>query len=104
MATQASPVSATRCRRTIPHYLLLHLSTRPSTEFAQGMRFAILVLLTLIALLGRSAVGQNQTEIFLLRMPDGFKVGFQKANMAKWVPAGQTVDDWSEMITPDLAC
>ena len=61
--------------------------------------FAIPVPLILIAIFGRRAVGQDQTKTFLLRMPDGFKVGFQKTSKAEGVPAGQTVDDCSEMIT-----
>jgi hypothetical protein len=62
------------------------------------MRVTI-VLLSLVAIFIEPVRGQAPTETFLLQMPEGFKVGFQKGSMAEWVPAGKTVEDWSEMIT-----
>jgi hypothetical protein len=45
------------------------------------------------------AYGHAQTETFLLRMPEGFKLGWQKGNWAEWIPISETVEEWSEMIT-----
>jgi hypothetical protein len=62
------------------------------------MRVTI-VLLALAAIVIEPARGQAPTETLLLQMPESFKVGFQKGSMSEWVPAEQTVEDWSEMIT-----
>jgi hypothetical protein len=42
-------------------------------------------------------------ENLLVGMPQGFKVGFQDSgngmNMQEWVPANETVQNWTEMVT-----
>ena len=40
-----------------------------------------------------------QSEKIVLRMPETFKIGFQKGNMTEWVPLAESVKDWSELIT-----
>jgi hypothetical protein len=66
-----------------------------------------LTLLTAFALalaftLPDRAKGQTPTELFLIRFPDGFKLGYTRAAMSEWVPAGESVDGWSEMITVQI--
>jgi len=45
------------------------------------------------------ATAQVRTEKFLLQMPKGFRLGWQKEAWAEWIPAAESIDDWSEMIT-----
>ena len=56
--------------------------------------------------LSPSALAQLKNENLLELMPAGFKVGFQTShdgmNMQEWVPEGETVDNWSEMVTTQI--
>jgi len=49
------------------------------------------------------ALAQLRDENLLTALPQGFKLGYQASqgneDMAEYVPAGETVDDWSEMVT-----
>ena len=62
-------------------------------------------LMALLALTG-AAPAQLQNENLLVTMPSGFKVGFQdKKNnmqMTEMVPANETVEDWTEMVTVQI--
>lgn len=53
--------------------------------------------------LGATAHAQLKNENLLVGMPQGFKVGFNESrngmNMQEWVPANETVQNWSEMVT-----
>ena len=53
--------------------------------------------------LGAIAQAQLKDENLLVAMPAGFKVGYQgSANgilMQEWVPANETVQNWTEMVT-----
>jgi hypothetical protein len=55
-----------------------------------------------------AALGQAliEAENLLVSPPDGFKVGFKGSQgntvMTEFVPAGQTVDDWTAMVTVQL--
>lgn len=46
---------------------------------------------------------QLKNENLLVGMPPGFKLGFKESkngmNMQEFVPAGETVQDWTEMVT-----
>jgi hypothetical protein len=59
--------------------------------------------LCLGALLMRPAAAQLVNENLLVTKPDGYIVGFEtKKNtmtMQEWVPTGQTVENWTEMLT-----
>jgi hypothetical protein len=52
---------------------------------------------------GSAAHAQLKNENLLVGMPQGFKVGFSDArngmNMQEWVPANETVQNWTEMVT-----
>lgn len=68
----------------------------------QITRAAICLALSLFIGAGPS-LAQFKGENLLVTMPSGFKVGFQDSkngmNMQEWVPAGETVQNWSEMVT-----
>lgn len=52
---------------------------------------------------GPSQAQQLQNENLLVGMPQGFKVGFKDSrngmNMQEFVPASETVQNWTEMVT-----
>jgi hypothetical protein len=67
-----------------------------------------------LCLLATPARAQFQGENLLVGPPSGFKIGFQDSrggvSIQEWVPQGETVQNWSEMVTvqlfrnrPDLA-
>jgi hypothetical protein len=53
-----------------------------------------------------SVHAQFQGENLLVSMPPGFKAGFQNSRdgvtIQEWVPQGETVHNWSEMVTVQL--
>jgi hypothetical protein len=57
-------------------------------------------------LLPRGALAQIKNENLLQAMPSGFKIGYQSShdgiNMQEWVPDGETVENWSEMVTTQI--
>ncbi len=67
------------------------------------MRLRTLLVLWLGALVATPAVAQLVNENLLVSMPDGYKVGFStKKNrmiMNEMVPAAESVENWTEMIT-----
>ena len=62
-------------------------------------------LVLLICLTGSALQAQQplRNENLLVGMPQGFKVGFSDSrngmNMQEWVRAGETVQNWTEMVT-----
>jgi hypothetical protein len=52
------------------------------------------------------AQAQLVNENLLVKMPDGYKVGWQDRNaqrqMSEMVPAAQTVENWTEMVTVQI--
>ncbi len=52
---------------------------------------------------GATAQAQLKNENLLVGMPQGFKAGFSDSrngmNMQEWVPANETVQNWTEMVT-----
>lgn len=69
----------------------------------------IQVAICLAALVGSAAVptlAQLQGENLLVALPPGFKVGGQGSrndmNMQEWIPQGETVENWSEMVTVQI--
>ena len=66
------------------------------------LMFGFLFLLPLV----RPAAAQLVNENLLVEMPPGYKVGFRDKNndrlMSEMVPANQTVDDWTEMVTVQI--
>ena len=67
-----------------------------------------LVMISLVMLFGLSSVAQAQFagENLLVGPPPGFKLGFQESrggvSIQEWVPDGETVQNWSEMVTVQL--
>jgi hypothetical protein len=49
---------------------------------------------------------QLQNENLVEKMPSGFKIGYQKShdgiNMQEWVPDGENVENWSELVTTQI--
>jgi len=67
-----------------------------------------LALVTVVALASGSAVADSlKDENLLVGMPDGFVVGDQdrdgQMDMAEWIPKGETLDEWSRMVTIQIA-
>jgi hypothetical protein len=64
------------------------------------------VMLIACAAAAASAQSTISAENLLFSPPQGFKVGFQsnRANMSmtEWVPAAETVEDWSRMVTVQI--
>ena len=56
--------------------------------------------------LGAVAHAQLRNENLLVGLPQGFKVGFSESrngmNMQEWVPANETVQNWTEMVTVQI--
>jgi hypothetical protein len=67
------------------------------------LRIAAAVLATLTL---ASAHAQLVNENLLVTMPEGYKVGWQDRNaqsrMSEMVPEGQTVENWTEMVTVQI--
>ena len=57
-------------------------------------------------MLALSAAATLINENLITTMPPGYQVGFQDKNgqrqIVEWVPAGETVDNWSEMVTVQI--
>jgi len=72
----------------------------------RGWKAAGLALL--MCLIGSALQAQRplENENLLVGMPQGFKVGFTDSrngmNMQEWVPAAETVQSWTEMITVQI--
>ena len=65
--------------------------------------FSSMIALASLLCLGAAAQAQLKNENLLVALPQGFKVGFQDSgngmNMQEWVPANETVQNWTEMVT-----
>jgi len=63
-------------------------------------------LLLSLCLLAVPAAAQLKDENLLVTLPPGFKVGYQAAkngiNMQELVPASETVENWTEMVTVQI--
>lgn len=70
------------------------------------LRRLVLWMASLICLLASPALAQLKGETLLVGMPAGFTLGFQSSrngvNLQEWVPAGETVENWSEMVTVQI--
>lgn len=62
--------------------------------------------LVALALFSSAAMAQLRDENLLVSMPEGYKIGFQnKAGgvlITEMVPAGETVENWTEMVTVQI--
>jgi hypothetical protein len=63
----------------------------------------VVMALVLGLLIGRPAAAAFVNENLLTTAPSGYHVGFQDKNndsqITEWVPTGETVEDWTEMVT-----
>lgn len=70
------------------------------------MRTKILFLTLALLITNVPAYAQLKDENLLISPPPGFKVGFEsdknKVIMQEWVPQGQTVDEWTDMVTVQI--
>jgi hypothetical protein len=66
----------------------------------------LVALLAAILFFSSAALAQLKNENLLVTMPEGYKVGFQdKKNnqqMTEMVPDGQSVKDWTDMVTVQI--
>jgi hypothetical protein len=69
----------------------------------RSLRVVLQILFVLAALCARPALAELVNENLLAAAPPGYKVGFHdKKNdlqITEWVPANQTVQNWTEMLT-----
>jgi hypothetical protein len=71
-------------------------------------RFWSVALWLPLALVGAATPTQAQLkdENLLVALPQAFKVGFTDSsdgiNMQEWVPASETVQNWTEMVTVQI--
>jgi hypothetical protein len=76
---------------------------RSLLEDTMAYRGAAAVAVIAAVLAGAPARAELLAENLLTNLPDGFKVGFQtrqgQMDMMEFVPAGETVEDWSAMVT-----
>jgi hypothetical protein len=63
------------------------------------MRRSITLMLLVLALFSVAAASAAQSEVFVLRMPQDFRLGWQKGTWYEWIPSAESVEDWSQMIT-----
>lgn len=67
------------------------------------MRAVVLCLAAVLSFATAPSHAQLKGENLLVALPQGFKVGFQDSrngmNMQEWVPANETVQNWTEMVT-----
>jgi hypothetical protein len=70
------------------------------------MKLPGLLALLLVGIALQPARAQLKDENLLAPLPAGFKVGYQASNnglvMQEFIPAGETVEDWSEMVTAQI--
>lgn len=74
-------------------------------QVVKGVGFAVALVLGLAAGAGQAS-SQLVNENLLVGMPEGYKVGFNDKNtsrvMTEMVPAGETVENWTEMVTVQI--
>lgn len=70
------------------------------------MRWLAAGLASLLCLAAVPSQAQLKGENLLVAPPPGFKVGFKGSrngmNMLEWIPASETVQDWTEMVTVQI--
>ena len=70
------------------------------------MRWLAAGLASLLWLAAAPSQAQLKGENLLVAPPPGFKVGFKGSrndmNMLEWIPASETVQDWTEMVTVQI--
>ena len=71
------------------------------------MRAAVLFTAAALSLaVAATSHAQLKNENLLVTMPDGFKVGHSASrngmDMQEWVPSGETVQNWTEMVTAQV--
>lgn len=66
----------------------------------------LIFILVAILLFSSAAHAQLKNENLLVAAPDGYKVGFQDKNasqqITEMVPDGQSVKDWTDMVTVQI--
>jgi hypothetical protein len=71
-----------------------------------AMRAALVYFAVALSLVAAPSYAQLKNENLLVGMPQGFKVGFNESrngmNMQEWVPANETVQNWTEMVTVQI--
>lgn len=76
-----------------------------SLEPPKALHPIIPIILTIL-LISTPAHAQLKNENLLVAMPDGYKVGFQDKNanqqITEMVPDGQSVKDWTDMVTVQI--
>jgi len=82
-------------------------SLRSMRRYSFGHSMHIIpILLTTFFLFSVPAHAQLKNENLLVAMPDGYVVGFQDKNakqqMTEMVPRGQSVKDWTDMVTVQI--
>jgi hypothetical protein len=69
----------------------------------RSLRVVLQIPFVLAALCAHPAMADLVNENLLAGAPPGYKIGFQDKNndlqMTEWVPANQTVENWTEMVT-----
>ncbi len=75
-------------------------------NFMRSCFRAVLPLAAAILYFSAPARAQLQNENLLVTMPDGYKVGFRDKNdtrlISEMVPTGQSVENWTEMLTVQI--
>jgi hypothetical protein len=76
-------------------------------QYASGkLMLRLIFILSAILLFSVPAHAQLKNENLLVAMPDGYIVGFQDKNakqqMTEMVPRGQSVKDWTDMVTVQI--
>ena len=66
------------------------------------MKRRIAGLATLLVSLSTSVRAETLTEHLVFVSPSGFKASYRQGNTTEWVPEGETVDDWTEMVTVQI--
>ena len=70
------------------------------------MRSCTAVIALLLSTLAHPVHAQMKDENLLVSLPQGFKVAFQerkgKALISEMIPAGDTLEDWSQMVTTQI--
>jgi hypothetical protein len=67
---------------------------------------ATICLALALCISGAPSQAQLKDENLLVRLPQGFKVGFSDSSkgmiMQEWVPSNETVQNWTEMVTVQI--
>lgn len=71
-----------------------------------GLRIKMALLAIAILLIPPGAHAELANENLLVGLPGGYKAGSQNRNramaLAEWIPAGEKIADWTEMVTVQI--